>query len=98
MATIKKAAAFLAGRRMKGIDAEYDDESVTLKNSVSGDVIKRYSVVEVAKQGEAWDVVDETSQEAGARLRLVVQTGCGCGGMRGYKTDPDYSGALGHLR
>jgi hypothetical protein len=98
MATITNAAAFLGGRRMKGVDAEYDDQYVTLKNHKTGDTIKRYEVVEAASLSQpwmgAWDVVDETSQEAGARVRLVVQEGCGCSGMRQYTNDPTYSGAL----
>jgi hypothetical protein len=102
MATIKNAAAFLGGRRMKGVDAEYDATSVTLKNHKTGDTIKRYEVVEAASLSEpwmgAWDVVDETSQEAGARVRLVVQEGCGCSGMRPYTNDPSYSGALAGTR
>lgn len=94
MGKIDNAAAFIGGRRMKGLTVEYDEATVTLKNRVSGDIVKSYSVVEVAKAGEAWDVSDETSQEPGGRVRLVVQTGCGCSGMRPYKTDPEYSGAI----
>lgn len=94
MEVIDNAAAFLGGRRMKGLVVEYDNATVTLKNRVSGDTIKSYSVVEVAKAGMAWDVVDDTSQEPGARLRLVVQQGCGCGGMKPYTVDSSYSGAL----
>ncbi len=101
MATITNAAAFLGGRRMKGVDAEYTDSAVTLKNHKTGDVIKTYSVVEVAAIDTwmgAWDVVDEHSQEADARLRLVVQEGCGCGGMKNYTLSPDYAGPIKSTR
>lgn len=98
MEVIDNAAAFLGGKRMKGLVVEYDEATVTLKNRVTGDPIKSYSVVEVAKSGMAWDVVDDSSQEPDARLRLVVQQGCGCGGMRPYTVDPTYSGAIQGLR
>lgn len=59
---------------------------VSLNN---GAIVFDYEIVEVAKAGMAWDVLD-----SGERARLVVQDGCGCGGMRSYNNDPEYSGAL----
>jgi len=54
-----------------------------------GAILFDYEIVEVVKEGMAWDVLD-----SGIRARLVVQDGCGCGGMRAYSADPSYSGAL----
>jgi hypothetical protein len=90
---IENAAVFVSGTKMKGLNVEDTDNEIILYNRVTKKEIKRYSVVEVAKAGEAWDVVDSSSQE-GALLRLVAQQGCGCGGMKPYKTDPEYSGTL----
>lgn len=90
---IENAAVFVQNqRKFKGVNVEFDAESVIIKNRVNGAEISRYSVVEVAKAGEAWDVEDATAQEPGQLLRLVAQQGCGCSGMKPYKNDDTYTG------
>lgn len=92
---IENAAVFISGRRLfKNVNVEVSDDSVVVLNRANGSEMARYSVVEVAKAGEAFDIEDAVSQEPGQRLRLVVQQGCGCSGMRGYKVDESYSGFL----
>lgn len=90
---ITNAAVFINNqRKFKGVDVEYTDTEIIVKNRVNGSEIRRYSVVEVGKVGMAWDVVDDSSQEPGSLLRLVAQQGCGCSGMKPYQNDPEYSG------
>lgn len=89
---IENAAVFIGSqRRFKGVNVEFDAESVVILDRVKGAELARYSVVEVAKEGMAWDV-EEGGQEPGGRLRLVAQQGCGCSGMKPYKNDPSYTG------
>ncbi len=91
---IENAAIFIAGhRKFKGVNVEFDDSTIIVLNRVNGEEIIRYSVVEVAKAGMAWDV-SEVSQEPDSRIRLVAQQGCGCSGMHPYQVDSTYSGAL----
>lgn len=92
---IENAAVFISGRRMfKNVNVEVEADSVVVRNRANGAEMARYSVVEVAKANEAFDIVDTVSQEPDQRLRLVVQQGCGCSGMRPYKADESYSGFL----
>lgn len=88
---IENAAVFVSGhRKFKNVNVEVADDSVVVKNRVHGDEMARYSVVEVALAGEAWDI--DTGD--GHRQRLVVQQGCGCTGMHPYTVDDSYSGTL----
>lgn len=92
---IENAAVFIAGhRKYKNVNVDVADTEVIVKNRVDGSEMNRYSVVEVAKAGMAWDITisDETRQ------RLVVQQGCGCSGMFPYDEDAGYSGAIPDLR
>ena len=90
---IENAAVFLQNqRRFKGVNVEVTDDEVIVRNRVNGAEVVRYSVVEVAKDGMAWDIEDGLAQEPGQRLRLVVQQGCGCSGMKPYKNDDSYTG------
>ncbi len=89
---IENAAVFIGSqRRFKGVNVEFDESTVVIKDRVKGAELARYSVVEVAKEGMAWDVAEE-GQEPGGRLRLVAQQGCGCSGMKPYKNDASYTG------
>lgn len=95
MVMIENAAVFVSGsRKFKNVNVELTGSEIVVLNRANGGEMNRYSVVEVAKADEAFDIVDPTSQEESARLRLVVQQGCGCSGMRPYQNDPEYSGAL----
>lgn len=88
---IENAAVFINSKRLfKGVNVEFDAETVRVLNRINGSEIARYPVVEVALDGQAWD----TDTEAG-RVRLVVQQGCGCGGQRPYKSQESYTGPLG---
>lgn len=94
---IENAAVFMGrNRRYKGanvtvFDANSDGPGeVVLTNRISHDELARYSVVEVAKAGMAWDVIDHD----GELRRLTAQQGCGCSGMKSYTVDEGYSGAL----
>ena len=90
---IENVAVFLQNQRtFKGVNAEVVDGEVILRNRVNNAEINRYSIVEVAKEGMAWDINDPTAQEPGQRLRLVVQQGCGCSGMLPYWNDESYTG------
>lgn len=92
---IENAAVFISGhRKYKNVNVEVEPEWVIVKHRLTGDEIVRYSVVEVALAGMAWDITvsDETRQ------RLVVQQGCGCSGMHPYDESADYSGAIPDLR
>lgn len=54
-------------------------------------VLETFDVIEVAADGQAWDVSDGR----GERIRLVAQEGCGCSGLiKHYEVDEGYSGAL----
>lgn len=85
---IENAAVFVNGRRkFKGVDVEETAEDVIVRDRTGGSEIARWSVVDVGKAGMAWDVED-----GGTLVRLVVQTGCGCSGMKPYLNDDGYSG------
>lgn len=85
---IANAAVFVNGRRkFKGVNVEVIGDDVVVTNRVNGTEITRYSVVEVGKANEAWDV-----HEDGTLVRLVAQQGCGCSGQKPYKNDPEYTG------
>jgi len=73
---IENAAVFISGnRRFRGVNVEIVDGEVVVLNRVSGVVMNRYPVVEVAKEGMAWDITDDATN---GLARLVAQQGCGC--------------------
>jgi len=87
---IENAAVFISGnRRFRGANVDVVDGEVLVINRVNGVVMNRYPVVEVAKEGMAWDVIDDVTREL---ARLVAQQGCGCSGMKPYSNDPTYTG------
>ena len=89
---IENAAVFISGnRRFRGVNVEVVDGEVIVMNRVSGSIMNRYPVVEVAKEGMAWDVTDDATN---LTARLVAQQGCGCSGMKKYTVDEGYSGAI----
>lgn len=88
---VDNAAIFIGRtRRNKGVNATITDTEIVITNRVTGVEIGRYEIVETAKSGMAWDVRDSD----GELRRLTAQQGCGCSGMKPYKTDPEYSGSL----
>lgn len=92
---IENAAVFVNGhRKYKNVNVEVEPEWIIVKNRIDGSELTRYSVVEIALAGMAWDITvsDETRQ------RLVVQQGCGCTGMHPYSESSEYSGAIADLR
>ncbi len=87
---IENAAVFISGnRRFRGVNVEVLDGEVILKNRVNGAIMNRYPVVEVAKEGMAWDITDDATN---GLARLVAQQGCGCSGMKPYTNDDTYTG------
>jgi len=89
---IENVAIFLgAGRKYKNVNVEETESSIIVRNRLDGTEFERYSVVEVAKAGMAYDV---TGDGPGGLLRLVVQQGCGCSGMKHYVHDDTYTGTL----
>jgi hypothetical protein len=87
---IENAAVFISGsRRFRGVNVEVIDGEVLVKNRVNGAIMSRYPVVEVAKEGMAWDITDDATNDL---ARLVAQQGCGCSGMKRYENDPTYTG------
>lgn len=92
---IENAAVFVGSqRKFKNVNVDVTDDAVIVLNRQSGEEVTRYSVVEVAKAGMAWDIEHQDP----ARIRLVVQQGCGCSGMFPYETDEGYSGAIQEYR
>lgn len=94
---VENAAVFMGrSRRYKGANVtvfEANEEGpgeVVLTNRITHDELARYSVVEVAKAGMAWDIIDHD----GERRRLTAQQGCGCSGMKPYTVDEGYSGTI----
>lgn len=92
---IQNAAVFIGRTRSnKGVNVTIFDANeegpgeIVLTNRITNDEIARYSVVEVAKVGMAWDVIDSD----GETRRLTAQQGCGCTGMKSYQPDAGYSG------
>jgi len=89
---IENAAVFISGlRRFRGVNVEVIDGEVLVMNRSKPVVMSRYPVVEVAKEGMAWDIIDDATGEP---ARLVAQQGCGCSGMKRYENDSDYSGTF----
>lgn len=89
---LNNAAVFLSNaRHFKGVNVDEVDGEIVVLNMVNETPMARFSVVEVVKAGEAWDVLDPFNSE---RVRLVAQLGCGCSGMRPYQPDSGYSGTL----
>lgn len=87
---IENAAVFISGgRRFRGVNVEVTDEEVLVKNRVNGTINARYPIVQTAKAGMAWDIIDDATESP---ARLVAQQGCGCSGMKRYENDPEYSG------
>lgn len=85
---LENAAVFVSGRRVhKGVNVLFDDSDVIVQSRVDGTVLLTFPIVAVGKAGMAWDV-----EENGSTVRLVVQQGCGCGGMKPYQNDPEYTG------
>lgn len=82
------ASVFVNGKRIfKSLYVEIVDSTIRVKRH---DIeIRTFDIVEVVKNGMAFDVMQE-----GELVRVVVQSGCGCSGMRRYKPDEGYSGAL----
>lgn len=97
---IENAAVFVNGSRVfKGVNVEVTDTEVVVLNRVNGGEMKRYSVINVAKEGMAWDIPIAHSQEPTNELMsLVVQQGCGCSGMLPYMTDSGYTGPFARVR
>lgn len=87
---IENAAIFLGRTRIyRGVNVEFTPDEVVLFNRIGNELIERYSVVEVAKEGMAWDVTI-----GGETKRLVAQQGCGCSGMKRYENDEAYTGPI----
>jgi hypothetical protein len=88
---IENGAVFVSGtRRFKGVNIDVNADTIYVLNRINGEELVHYTIVEVVKDGMAWDVLDTDGQ----LHRLVAQTGCGCSGMSAYTADPTYSGAL----
>jgi hypothetical protein len=88
---------FVNGKKVfKNVRAGVEDDQLVILNRVTDDELGRFTIVEVAKEhttgmvAAAYDVENPT----GERVRIAVQEGCGCGGMRQYQNDEGYSGAL----
>jgi hypothetical protein len=93
MTSIKNCAVFLNGqKKMTTVNVLIDGNEVKVMNGTTGVEIDTHSVVETAKVDMAWDILDD-----GVLKRLVVQQGCGCGGMKLYTPDAGYSGDLGTI-
>lgn len=85
----RSASVFLNRRRIfKSERVEVEGSTITVLRNRS--VARIWEIVEVVKDGMAWDV----RLPDGRMGRVVVQTGCGCAGMRRYTPDESYSGAL----
>ena len=99
MSTLTKAAVSLRGaRKYRDVNVDVPDvnedgnltsSAVVVKNGVTNETIVSYPIVEVVKDGMAFDVTVD-----GDVVRLVTQLGCGCGGQKPYEADPGYSGRL----
>jgi hypothetical protein len=88
---IENAAVFIGpNRRFRNVNVEVTDGFVIIRNRANGSEMDRYSVVEVAKAGMAWDVTDHATGDS--LSRMVVQQGCGCSGMKPYQNDEGYAG------
>lgn len=88
---IPNAAVFFGrSRRNKGVNVFHDTETIVITNRITGDELASYPIVEVAKEGMAWDVTDSD----GEIRRLTAQQGCGCSGIKSYSVDQGYSGRI----
>lgn len=92
---MSNVAVFVNGKRhTRGVNVEWDDEEVRLINRSNFRPFETYKVEELAAVADdtmAWDILDTR----GERVRLVVQTGCGCSGLiKKYETLDSYSGAI----
>ena len=95
---LENAAFFQNGaRRFKGVNVKATADKVQVLNMQTGKAMAEFDIIEVAKDGMAWDVRsdDEPHRE---RFRVVAQLGCGCSGMKQYQPDESYSGELGGIR
>ena len=95
MAERHNVAVFVNGKRFtRGVNVEWDENEVRLINRSNFRPFQTYQIEELAAEAEdtmAWDIKDTR----GDRVRLVVQTGCGCSGLiKKYETVPGYSGAI----
>lgn len=93
--SMNNVAVFVNGRRhTRGVNVEWDENEVRLVNRSNFRTFETYKVEELAAVADdtmAWDILDTR----GDRVRLVVQTGCGCSGLiKKYDTLPEYSGAI----
>lgn len=87
---VENAAVFISGnRRFRGVNVEITNTEILVRNAASLAIMNRYPIVEVGKEGMAYDITDDAT---GSLARLVTQTGCGCSGMKPYKNDPEYTG------
>lgn len=73
--------------RYRKVTLEISPELIRVINN--GREVQTYEIVEVVKDGMAWDVVHRDG-----RQRFVAQEKCGCSGMKRYVPDDGYSGAL----
>lgn len=86
--TLKNVVVWIGGkRRFSKVVVVVSDATLTIFNQ--GREVIAYEIVEVVKDGMAYDVARGEERE-----RFVAQAGCGCGGMSRYTPDDGYSGAL----
>jgi hypothetical protein len=91
MQTISNAAIFHNGqKKMTKVNALVDGEDIFINNGTTGVLINQHKIVKTAKVGMAWDI----EAAAGTIIRLTIQEGCGCGGMKFYSSDEEYTGTL----
>jgi hypothetical protein len=87
--SISNCAVFHSGsRRFTNVDATYTDSVVTVRNRLNGGELATFNIHDTAKAGEAWDVYEAANPNH--VFRLVIQTGCGCSGMRPVQEDAEY--------
>lgn len=95
---LENAAFFQNGaRRFKGVNVKATADKVQVLNMQTDKTMAEFDIIEVAKDGMAWDVTSESEPNRGL-FRVVAQLGCGCSGMKSYHPDETYSGALGGIR
>lgn len=88
---------FVNGKRtFKNVRAGVEEDQLVVLNQRTDDELGRFTIVETAKALTAGmvEVAYDVLNPAGERVRVAIQEGCGCGGMRQYQNDPEYSGAL----
>lgn len=93
MSVFQNAAVFHGGsRRFKSVNVQATDDTVSVLNAQTGQVMTSYTIVDTAKVDEstgAWDAY-ENGLELKTPTKLVVQLGCGCSGMRPWTPDQAY--------